>query len=64
MHYATVQPGRIIHTTFPRLGWMVPQLPERVRVIKDYQQEQMAEIQMNDGTLGLYHYTGRLEVTR
>lgn len=61
MQTATVQPGRIIHTTYPTLGWLVPQFPEKVIVIRDYPAEQQAEIQMYDGTIGIYPYTGTLE---
>lgn len=62
MLYATAQPGTTAHLTFPRLGWLTFQQPEKVTVVRDYPAEQQAEIQLSDGSLALYPYTGRLEV--
>lgn len=64
MTHTTAQPGTIAHLTFPRLGWVMFQQPERVTVIHDRPEEQQATIQLKDGRIAEYPYTGKLEVTR
>lgn len=60
MQTATIQPGRIAHLTFPKLGWITFQFPEKVTIIKDYPEEQQAEIQLDNGAIAMYPYSGKL----
>ena len=62
MQHTTVQPGRIAHLTFPKLGWIVFQYPENVTVVRDFPEEQQAEILLDNGAIALYPYTGKLVI--